>query len=176
MVRRPNSILLWRVLLLSACILFSTTGICDGLIRTIWWCTIPCESSLSHKVLKEINVTYCATSVLSPQMLRQLNPQCQLKNHRSDAIAVRNSQLQGVAQCQSSGNLCPHVGLVSSGYTCQVMCPTQDHAVHGYSVCAKSDDEAWSYAKNVCPDATIPPASIVPRSQVCVANGQTPCN
>ncbi len=159
-----------------ACFLFSMTAWCDGLFRAVWWCSVPCESSKTHEVLKEINVTYCAMSVLSPQMLAQLNPECQQKNNRSDAVAVRYSMMAGVARCESSSNSCNHLGLVSAGYTCQVFCPTEDNTVHDFTVCAKTDYEAWSYAKDVCPDATIPPATIVPRAKVCLPNGQTLCS
>ena len=148
----------------------------EGLLRSIWSCDVPCAvRGHSDQLLSAVHVTYCSTSALSPAMLETLTPVCQAKTKRMDAVAIRTS-LAAIASCSSSANTCPKEGLTRAGYTCSVVCPSEDKLVRKYTACATTGQEAWSFATQICKDAVAPDPSIIPPSQICTAEGQTSCD
>jgi hypothetical protein len=145
-----------------------------GLIRSIWGCQIPCESKSTHQTLTAVYVTYCSTSSLSTTMIQNVTPVCQAQNPGADAVAVRNGRV-APATCDSSSNSCANEGIVEAGYTCQMLCPSQDDVIHKFTACAKTGSEAWNFAPQICKDAKMVPAELSPTASACVAAGQTAC-
>ncbi len=145
-----------------------------NLIRSVWECHLPCVSKTERKLLGYIEVSYCATSVLSPEMLETMNPVCQAKTKQADAIAAK-SEPASVAKCSSSGNPCPKEGLTRSAFTCVFLCPSEGPSLRKFTACGTTGDEAWTHAVELCKDATPPHSDYFPSAQVCTAEGQTPC-
>ncbi len=145
-----------------------------GLIRSIWACHLPCVSGLDQKLLGYIEVSYCGTSVLTPSMVESLNPLCQSKTGKADAKAARSESAM-VGRCVTAANPCAKEGLVRSGFVCNFRCPSEDQGIRKYTACATTDDEAWSFAKEICKDAIPPDSSYFPPARVCTLEGQTPC-
>ena len=165
-----GSIFIWSLILLTP-----EAGHSHGLIQSIWSCSVPCATQgKPEDLLGSIQVSYCSTSVLSPSMIKSLDPVCQAKTKRADAIAIRTSPA-AMATCESSANPCPKEGLTRSGFTCNYVCPSEDKKVRHFTACASTSDEAWSYATQLCKDATAPGAEIFPSAKLCTPEGQTPC-
>ena len=70
----------------------------EGLLRSVWGCSVPCQAKETGELLGFIHVTYCSTSALSLKMIETLSPVCQSKTKRADAVAARKS-FADVATC-----------------------------------------------------------------------------
>ncbi len=146
-----------------------------GPMQTIWGCKIPCEVKKTKIPLKGVYITYCSVSSLSLEMIDKATPECQAVNNRSDAIAARNSD-GAPASCDSSANACPTEGLVNTGFSCKMLCPSQDSVIHKFTACASTGSEAWSFATQVCRDAKHLPLDAAALWDACLPDGQTPCD
>ena len=107
-------------------------------------------------------------------MFDALTPTCQQKTRDPNAIAVRAEPAM-VGRCLSSGNTCPKEGTVRAAFTCNTRCPSQGLGIRKFTACAANDEEAWSFAKQICPDAVPPESTYFAPAHVCHVEGQTPC-
>lgn len=157
------------------CFLPAMPAYSAGLIRSIWGCFIPCEST-SHPgdPVAYLQVSYCSTNTLSAALLSKLTPLCQAKSGLSDAVAVRATAAD-VASCSSSSNTCHDEGLIPSGFTCTFVCPSEDNVYRKFTACAKTGDEAWQFARELCPDAVPSGDGTIALANTCTPEGQSPC-
>lgn len=162
------------VIVLVAALLSPSVVKGGGLLRSVWGCSVPCESSRDGVFLGSIQVSYCGTQVLNPSMIDKLTPACREKTGRADAVAVRSSAAT-IASCATAANPCKDEGLTPSGFVCSYRCPAEDPVLRKYVACASTGHEAWRNVASLC-RAPLPPASVFgERTFVCVSEGQTPC-
>lgn len=152
----------------------STSARAEGLIRSLWGCSVPCTTKGTDSPAGYLTIAYCSTTTLSVAMIEKLTPLCQEKLKRTDVVAARASATE-VAACSSSGNPCPKEGLSRASFQCSYLCPSEDKVIRRFTACASTGDEAWSYAREICRDATPPHRAYAAPAHVCHAEGQTPC-
>jgi hypothetical protein len=143
-------------------------------IKTVWTCSIPCESdSIPQVDLKWLNIGWCGVTALDRAMMDKMTQKCRELNHTEKAHAVRQIKSPpAVSSCVTSASGCQDEGLIYVGYNCRIMCEGEEFPTL-YTVCARDNFEAWGLAPKICRNPT--PPFMTPIAGVCDPHGESQC-